>query len=241
MENASKALIMAASVLLSVLIIGMLVFFYKNVIELKRTEAVSEETKKIYEYNKKMEMFNRDGLYGSELLSLANLIEDYNRTQHELKEYEKIELQVAIKKIPSAYYFKKTNYNSYIELTKIVNQLSNDIKVLETTKLNKLYNNVKIKNILKNANISVNLNKLNNNKYSNLTLEKISNMRENEKQIIFQNDNDALYVASILADFYSNIKTEFTQFKNKKFQQPKTEYNKNNSIITKMTFYEVGL
>ena len=110
MENASKALMMAGSVLLSVLIITALVFLYNNVIDLKRTESLSEETKKLYEYNKKIEMFNKQGLYGSEILSLSNLIEDYNRTQNELKEYNEIKLQIEIKEMPSAYYFKERKY-----------------------------------------------------------------------------------------------------------------------------------
>ena len=241
MENASKALMMAGSVLLSVLIITALVFLYNNVIDLKRTESLSEETKKLYEYNKKIEMFNKQGLYGSEILSLSNLIEDYNRTQNELKEYNEIKLQIEIKEMPSAYYFKERKYRDYKCLNEKVNQLNDDINILKTTKLNQLYNNRKIEIILRNGGISVYLNKLNNNKYSNLTLDKISNMRENEKLILFENDTDAYDVASNLSDFYVNIKNEFTQFKNKKFQQPEVTYDKNNGRIENMTFKEIGL
>ena len=46
MENASKALIMAGSVLLSLLIIGALVFMFDSLKGLKQTEATSEEVQR---------------------------------------------------------------------------------------------------------------------------------------------------------------------------------------------------
>ncbi len=72
MENASKALIMAGSVLLSLLIITTLVFMFGKLGDLKNSEASTEEVKKLAEYNRQIETFDR-ALYGSELLSLANL------------------------------------------------------------------------------------------------------------------------------------------------------------------------
>lgn len=93
MENASKALIMAGSVLLSLLIITTLVFMFGKLGDLKNSEASTEEVKKLAEYNRQIETFDR-ALYGSELLSLANLIDDYNKRQADLKGYNAIVLQV---------------------------------------------------------------------------------------------------------------------------------------------------
>lgn len=89
MENASKALIMAGSVLLSLLIITTLVFMFGKLGDLKNSEASTEEVKKLAEYNRQIETFDR-ALYGSELLSLANLIDDYNKRQADLKGYNAI-------------------------------------------------------------------------------------------------------------------------------------------------------
>ena len=100
MENASKALIMAGSVLLSLLIITTLVFMFGKLGDLKNSEASTEEVKKLAEYNRQIETFDR-ALYGSELLSLANLIDDYNKRQADLKGYNAIVLQVYSKGISS--------------------------------------------------------------------------------------------------------------------------------------------
>ena len=55
MENASKALIMAGSVLLSLLIITTLVFMFGKLGDLKNSEASTEEVKKLAEYNRQIE------------------------------------------------------------------------------------------------------------------------------------------------------------------------------------------
>ena len=47
MENASKALIIAGSVLLSVLIISALVLMFNQISDFKRSEATSEDIQKI--------------------------------------------------------------------------------------------------------------------------------------------------------------------------------------------------
>ena len=93
MENASKALIMAGSVLLSVLIISALVFLFNQIGVFKRSEVSEKDIEKLAEYTKQIETFNRD-LYGSELLSLCNLIEDYNARQADLKGYDEIEVAI---------------------------------------------------------------------------------------------------------------------------------------------------
>ena len=60
----------------------------------------SEEEKILAQYDKEIESFNRQGLYGSEILSLANLVEDYNKRQSDLKGYKPITLKVSQKTIP---------------------------------------------------------------------------------------------------------------------------------------------
>ncbi len=78
MENASKALIMAGSILIALLVIGLVIYTYNQLSDIEQTESDSEYTIKATEYMRQFEQFNRT-LYGSELLSLANLQEDYNK------------------------------------------------------------------------------------------------------------------------------------------------------------------
>lgn len=59
MENASKALIMAGSVLLSVMVIGLLVFGYTQISNLEQTRSDTEANSKIDAYMQQIENFNR--------------------------------------------------------------------------------------------------------------------------------------------------------------------------------------
>ncbi len=93
MENASKALIMAGSVLLALLIIGLLVLMFNSLGNFKTGENNNRNAIKLAEYNKQILKYNRD-LYGSELVSLANLIEDYNIREVDLKGYEPIDIKI---------------------------------------------------------------------------------------------------------------------------------------------------
>ena len=102
MENASKALIMAGSVLMAILVIGILVFGYNQISHVEQTKEDSEQIDKMTEYMMRFEQFNRgkdNALYGSELLSLANLQEDYNESEaREDVGYDKIDITVKINK-----------------------------------------------------------------------------------------------------------------------------------------------
>ena len=74
MENATKALEMAASVLIGMLIIGMLVFGYTQISDLKQTEENAKQLEQSNNFNQQFEVYDKEGVYGSELLSLANRV-----------------------------------------------------------------------------------------------------------------------------------------------------------------------
>ena len=124
MENASKALIMAGSILISIIVISLLVFGYG---QLSNTEAANSEiarTDEFAEYMARFEQFNRT-LYGSELLSLANLEEDYNASQtREDLGYDRINITVNIKKtIVGSEYFTTGEHS--------IDDISNDKQKIE--------------------------------------------------------------------------------------------------------------
>lgn len=135
MENASKALIIAGSVLLAVLIIIALIYTFSQISSLKQVEASSEEEKILAQYDKEIESFNRQGLYGSEILSLANLVEDYNKRQSDLKGYKPITLKVSITQIIDAKYLKETQYSKYGDLIKNFKNLEKKMQDLKKEKI----------------------------------------------------------------------------------------------------------
>lgn len=95
MENASKALIMAGSVLISMLVIGLLGLMFSQISNVKQTKSNAEAVEKLNSYSMRFEKYNRT-IYGSELMSLANLQEDYKLTQSDTVEYENITIKVKV-------------------------------------------------------------------------------------------------------------------------------------------------
>lgn len=118
MENASKALIMAGSVLVALIIISLLVVFFNNIKNLQQTEVTGEQVEQATEFNKPYVAYDRE-VYGSELLSIANKIEDYNKRESERKDYTKIELEVIISNDLDATYLKRGTYTSTQLVSKI--------------------------------------------------------------------------------------------------------------------------
>lgn len=73
---------MAGSILIAIMVIGLLVYGYGQISDLEQTRADAEVTDTLAEYMRRFEQYNRgqgdQPLYGSEILSLANLQADYN-------------------------------------------------------------------------------------------------------------------------------------------------------------------
>lgn len=133
MENATRALEMAGSVLIGVLILGCLVFAYTRMTELKDIEHKTEVTEQAGDFNKDYETYNRNNLYGSDLFSLANKIEDYNKQEADGKAYGRIEMKVILKDtVLNAEVFTGTTYSGdtlntkYNELARKINNTNTE-------------------------------------------------------------------------------------------------------------------
>lgn len=94
MENASKALIIAGSILIAVLVISLVVTFYGNIRNIVATKNKTDTEKEIAEYNKYYDAFDRNDVNGIELYSLINKVYDYNKTQADNEGYVELELSV---------------------------------------------------------------------------------------------------------------------------------------------------
>ena len=78
MENASKALIMAASVLIGIVIISAFVIMMSNMTSNQQKNYDTELTAQVSEFNNQFMTYARDGIRGSDMISLMNRIADYN-------------------------------------------------------------------------------------------------------------------------------------------------------------------
>lgn len=98
MENASKALLIAAGIFFAVLILSLLVGFYNEISSYysqKHEATMIEQTTK---FNAKFENYHRNNIRGSDLISLMNRIIDYNATESYFEEtnYERIRVKITL-------------------------------------------------------------------------------------------------------------------------------------------------
>lgn len=118
MENASKALIMAGSILLALLVIGALIFMFREVGSNRQSDQEEVKQAQINEFNKSYLSYEKT-LYGSELLSLVNKMEDYNKKENqENNGYTPMEITITIKQATGSL-FKAGSYNINSILTLI--------------------------------------------------------------------------------------------------------------------------
>lgn len=238
MENASKALIMAGSVLLAIMIIGLLVFGYNQISETEQIKSDSENIDKLAEYMARFEQFNRDksnALYGSELLSLANLQEDYNESNLRIDEgYDKIEIKVEITKSLDKYLKAGKTYD-ISEILEKINQVLGEIDK---------YENIENKNCIKYNGKTVRY-------YSKKSYREIAKEFGLEDNIPSNWGNDLVSEflindsktkqLMIDLDTYDNLKnTVYNQFRTeKRFYCKNVDYNEFNGRIKSMIFSEI--
>ena len=96
MENATKALLIAAGVLLAVMILSLVAFVYNQMSDYyqnRSNDAVKEQAEA---FNKEYEAYHRDKVRGSDIISLMNKIVDYNKRYAEEQGYKKINITIDI-------------------------------------------------------------------------------------------------------------------------------------------------
>lgn len=101
MENASKALLFAGGVLISIIIISMLVLMYNSLTSYQQTEVQNEREAQILQFNQQYEGYVRDNVRGNELFSLISKAIDYNNRESSLvsttDQFEPMEIKFNLK------------------------------------------------------------------------------------------------------------------------------------------------
>lgn len=227
MENASKALIMAGSVLIALIVIGVLVLAYNNLSSLKQAEEDASGDSAL-EYMVKFEQFNRT-LYGSELLSLANLQEDYNRSYDVLYEgYDRIEITVVTKGIVNSDYFIEGTYN-LDNLASDQDKIENAISKYE--KSQKKYNNKSVKYYSSKRNREIAI---------DFGMNPPSAMPDYDIQSNYLERNSVTKALLKEIQEYKDLTTIYNEFRTgKRFKCTNVIYNNQNGRISSMYFEEL--
>lgn len=106
MENASKALFMAAGVLLGILLLSVMIYVFRQGSRVNQTYDQKQITNQLELYNSQFEHYDRDNNNVMEVISLANLAFDVNiDTDYDSTNAVQIEVIIGGKKfiIPNSY------------------------------------------------------------------------------------------------------------------------------------------
>ena len=132
MENASKALIMAGGVLISLLVIGALLLMINQVSDYRSSETQLVSETQLAQFNEQYTRYARNDVLGVDMITLANKVADFNTKSGGVGElnYElPITLTITLgdgfknKLGGNLHYFTKTSYtvsNSNSEFLRIV-------------------------------------------------------------------------------------------------------------------------
>ena len=96
MENASKALLMAGGMLITIIIVGVLVMAWNNMRELPKTQEQIKEAEELSAFNKKYESYAKNGIRGSDLVTVVNMAVN-NNEKDEYKNQEDMKITIKYK------------------------------------------------------------------------------------------------------------------------------------------------
>ena len=251
MENATKALIIAGSVLIALMIIGALLLMFNSLSSYQETNVQGTREAQVIEFNNQYETYNRDDVRGSDLYSLLNRVIDYNRRKStegtgsrdegQYLAYEPMKIQFTIKTEDinqlSADGTKRLIKSQTYTISSTENTFENQVKG-KVDKLEDEYGSDTITNLAtnitnifpenptdeqkKNAIIKFNL------------ISKHKDIEENWNRL----DSKWKELQAMKDDIYTYY--EYVQFKRAYFDCTRTEYNKNTGRITEMYFESNG-
>lgn len=214
MENAAKALIIAGTILISVLVISAVVFMYRDLTSVKRQDAENQKVQEITDFNKSFESFDKT-LNGAKMLSLANKIQDYNEKYvNRMQEgYNKITL-----------YIDNSNSNNGTEWYEYYSELQSKVD----TMMNDKYISANYLEALKEAeDVKSNAGSL------HLDREQADETLEELKQKL---GNTGFTKATRYYKEDYQIYEQYLKIKKQTFKSAGIEYDERNGRITKMSY-----
>ena len=241
MENASKALIMAGSVLIALMIIGALILTFSNLTAYQETNTRSTRSTQMAEFNSQYENYNRKDVRGSDLYSLLNKAIDYNRRESSAgtnwadkgqeMAYEPMVIEFTIDKSElvapddASRLFTTNTYTVSGKSNDFGNKVKDEIDDLEGE-----YGQSSL------TNLTTNLTKIfiDDSSTRQEKKEAVQNFNSASKKKTVSDFKEIKENSQIRNDVYKYY--EYIQFKRAHFDCEKVEYNNETGRITKMKF-----
>lgn len=124
MENASKALVMAGGVLITILVVSLFILFVNQVSDFEKSRSDEVKDSQLASFNEQFTQYARNDLKGVDLISLINKVIDYNSKgtgAGEIDYNQKITLNVTIGKDFRDKYATDSDLELFKEDTYVVN------------------------------------------------------------------------------------------------------------------------
>ena len=83
MENASKALEMAAGVLLGVLLLSLVAYFFTSISSWPEQQDDEKSSQQTAQFNLEFEVYDKKGMYGADVISCLTKAENNNEKYYE--------------------------------------------------------------------------------------------------------------------------------------------------------------
>lgn len=257
MENATKALLIAAGILLVVMILSLLVYGYNQMSNYYSAEHDAKTIKQLADFNKVFLNYNREKIRGTEMISLMNRVIDYNERQAYENEKGFPRMRVTIDVSGHTSEFKyELDVRSAIFINKSRDGVITNTRGTDKTEDKNLIDVTTIEDDLKSSYNYLNLNvdklqKLSSNISNIMIEEKVYKSDEIAKNYVERDKEKRLVLLkSILKDVsqttiennIENIKTiacqyyEYTQFKRAYFDCIEMNLDKETGRVSEMNF-----
>lgn len=257
MENATKALLIAAGILLVVMILSLLVYGYNQMSNYYSAEHDAKTIKQLADFNKVFLNYNREKIRGTEMISLMNRVIDYNERQSYENEKGFPRMRVTIDVSGHTSEFKyELDVRSAIFINKSRDGVITNTRGTDKTEDKNLIDVTTIEEDLENSYKYLNLNadklqKLSSNISNIMIEEKVYKSDEIAKNYVERDKEKRLVLLkSILKDVsqttiennIENIKTiacqyyEYTQFKRAYFDCIEMNLDKETGRVSEMNF-----
>lgn len=244
MENASKALTMAGSVLIALMIIGALLLTYNGIKNYQESETVDLSKLQTAEFNNQFNTYNRDNVRGNDLYSLINRAADYNERKSTDSSKDNIRNEIGYESVTIKVDFVDNNTRKLLayDLDK-GNKLIKQKEYNTTTSLKNALDDIdKIEadygGAVATAELASNITKIfidsnsSTNEQKNKAIKEFNNISKGQKITYFsqlENHKEKIYT------YY-----EYIQFKRGIFKCTGVDYDKNTGRIILMTFKFTG-
>lgn len=240
MENAVKALLIAAGMLMVVLIISVLVLSYNRISTYYEKQHELIIVEQAQEFNTQFEDYNRKGLRGNELITLINLIRDYNDYSSEIEGYERITITIDLQGYLSDLKYGDESKSESILTNNIITNQINDEEIKDISTLtSSLVSSSGIPNLTdtKLQKLSANISNIVDFEYA-VDKEQYKTDRAKLLNQILKtsydkntDDNDIKDIIKATYKYY-----QYTQFKRACFDCTSVKYDLNSNRVNEMNF-----